>query len=57
MTIDPKMKAARRIWNTVAIKHVQIVVDANDVGGARLVEANAERESQKMSRVSARAVI
>jgi hypothetical protein len=49
VTIDPKMKAGRRIWNTVAINNVQIIINANEIRGTSLIEANSERESQEMS--------
>ena len=57
VTIDPKMKAGRRIWDTLAINHVQIVVNANEVGGASLIEANADGKSQECPVPSARVVI
>ena len=45
MTIDPKMKASRRIWDTMAINHVQVVINANEIAGTGLIEANSERKS------------
>ena len=57
VTIDPKMKAGRRIWDTLAINHVQIVVNANEALGGSLIEANADGKSQECPVPSARVVI
>src|SRR5215510_2896525 len=44
MAIDPQMEAVRWIHHSVAFQEIEIVVDQNDVDGARLVKAEAEAQ-------------
>src|SRR5262245_37506188 len=44
MTVNPKVKAVRRIYHAVAGKQVEIVVDQHEIAGARLIEAEAKAQ-------------
>ena len=44
MSVNPQVKAVRRIHHAVASEQVEIVVDQHEIAGARLVEAEAEAQ-------------
>src|SRR5439155_12057778 len=44
MTVNPKVKAVRRIYHPVAGEQVEIVVDQYEIAGTRLVEAEAKAQ-------------